>query len=165
MYNPRVNYNNRDWRKNMGSQAVTTRNALLCAFALLALALPAWAAGDEAAAQPQQPTTAPPAAAEAAPPVASVDPKGGKLPSPTEEQRAAAQAALAEALSRSWEGLVEEVLPDGSVMVDLQGRFQEVVAVRVAPDGTQLAACVSQAEAATAPPVPATQQPPAAVTE
>ncbi|MEM9305172.1 MAG: hypothetical protein AAGE01_23885 [Pseudomonadota bacterium] len=32
---------------------------------------------------------------------------------------------------RSDAGLVEEVLPDGSVMIDLQGRFQSVMEARI----------------------------------
>ena len=46
-----------------------------------------------------------------------------------------AEPDLAAAFSTSAEGLFEEVLPDGSVMVRLQGRFQNVLVATVTPEG------------------------------
>ena len=43
---------------------------------------------------------------------------------------------LAAALSTSSVGLYEEYLPDGSVMVDLQGRFRSVAFATISPDGS-----------------------------
>jgi hypothetical protein len=54
----------------------------------------------------------------------------------TAEQEAHLRAVLAPRLNRSDEGLVEVVDPDGGISMDPQGRFQEVILVRIAPDGT-----------------------------
>ena len=51
------------------------------------------------------------------------------------EQEAQLRAFLAPKLNRSDEGLVKVVHPDGSVSMDLQGRFQSVVLVRFGEDG------------------------------
>lgn len=52
-------------------------------------------------------------------------------------------------LSHSSEGLRQVVLPDGSVMVDLEGRFQEYVIMEIGPDGRTRMRCAQQ-------PLPAT---------
>ena len=59
---------------------------------------------------------------------------------------------LAEQLegNKATEGLVEEKHADGSVSVDLQGRFQNVVMARRNDDGSVSTACVDTPEAATA---------------
>ena len=62
-------------------------------------------------------------------------------------------------LNDSDEGLVEETLWDGSKMVNLQGRFQEVFVMRMGPDGKRWIEC-AQKHSATAPvaaPAPAPQ--------
>jgi hypothetical protein len=110
----------------------------------LALALAAAAA---AAAAPSGPEAAPapvadPAAAQTATPaapatptspgglVAARDPETGELRAPTAEEMAALASELAPL--RSHEGLVPVTLPDGTVMVDVQGRFLEfALATRV----------------------------------
>ena len=51
-------------------------------------------------------------------------------------------------LNRSSEGLVEEHHNDGSVSVDLQGRFQNVTVARVNKDGTVTTSCVDNPRAA-----------------
>lgn len=146
------------------------RTALLCALAVLTLALPAMADETAATAQPQTPTAAPAPAAETVQPIAAagmvayIDPvTGGHTSNPTPEQRAAMQAALAAALDRSQEGLFDVVLPDGTVMRDLQGRFQNAVVVRRGPDGTLTYDCVTNVEGVTAAPAPPATEPPAAV--
>lgn len=48
---------------------------------------------------------------------------------------ALADPDLAAALSSSSEGLYEEVLPDGSIMVDLQGRFRSVAFATLTESG------------------------------
>jgi len=140
----------------------------LLALAAVSLALPALAGDDPAAAAPpeqaaaQAPAQAPVAAAGL---VAFIDPATGGLTStPTEEQRAALRAALAALVNESDAGLYEVVLPDGTVVMDLQGRFQEAVVVQVAPDGTRNLACVGSVATAAQSPV-AVPQAPAAVAE
>jgi hypothetical protein len=82
---------------------------------------------------------------EAAGMVVGIDPETGKLGPPTAEQRreleqiAASERTL---LSRSSVGLVEEHRPDGTVHVDLQGRFQDYMTVRIGPDGSKAFGCV-----------------------
>ncbi|MGH7681407.1 MAG: post-PEP-CTERM-1 domain-containing protein [Candidatus Eiseniibacteriota bacterium] len=77
--------------------------------------------------------------------VVGIDPETGKLGPPTAEQRAeleqisASQNAL---LSHSSAGLVEEHRADGTVHVNLQGRFQEYATVRIGPDGKKTFDCV-----------------------
>ena len=77
--------------------------------------------------------------------VVGIDPETGKIGPPTAEQRAeldqiaASQNAL---LSRSAVGLTEEHRADGTVHVNLQGRFQEYATVRVGPDGKKTFGCV-----------------------
>ena len=53
-------------------------------------------------------------------------------------------ATLSRALKRSGEGLVVEQHADGTVMVDLQGRFQHAVLARVNADGTVEMQCHDQ---------------------
>jgi len=56
-------------------------------------------------------------------------------PSP-EARRAAADAAASNpAFNHSSEGLVERPLPNGGYIVDLEGRFQSAVGVRIGKDG------------------------------
>lgn len=52
--------------------------------------------------------------------------------------------------NKSSEGLVEEHHHDGSVSVDLQGRFQSVTVARVNKDGTVTTSCVDNPRAAAA---------------
>ena len=154
----------------MGLRTLMCRWPALLALAVVSLALPALA-GDEPAAAAQeeqtvaQATAAPVAAAGL---VAYIDPAtGGLTATPTEEQRAAMRAALAALVNDSDQGLVEVTLPDGSVMLDLQGRYQEALAVLVAPDGTRRYECVSSVPdaAAASPATAATAAPAAAVAE
>jgi len=66
------------------------------------------------------------------------DPQTGQRTSqPTPEQRrnAAAIDAQNPAFNHSSEGLVERPLPNGGYIVDLEGRFQSAVGVRVGKDG------------------------------
>ncbi len=59
---------------------------------------------------------------------------------------------IAEALkdNQSTEGLVQVHNPDGSVSIDLQGRFQNVILAKKNNDGSVEQACVDNAEAAKA---------------
>jgi hypothetical protein len=51
-------------------------------------------------------------------------------------------------LNQSTEGLVQVQHPDGSVSMDLQGRFQNVTVARVNKDGTVTQSCVDNPRAA-----------------
>jgi hypothetical protein len=53
-------------------------------------------------------------------------------------------------VNQSTEGLVEVKRPDGSVSMDLQGRFQNVSVARKEADGTVTQSCVNNIAAATA---------------
>ncbi len=74
----------------------------------------------------------------------AVDPAAGTLGAPTAEQIQALERAVAAMLSQSSEGLEVVELPDGTLTVDLEGRFQEVAVAAVAPDGTVRTGCVSR---------------------
>jgi hypothetical protein len=61
----------------------------------------------------------------------AIDPVTGRLAAPTAEQSRALDAMAGPAVSHSAEGLEVVTLPDGSKMVNLQGRFMEyAIAVR-----------------------------------
>ena len=80
--------------------------------------------------------------------VAMVDPETGLV---TYESIAEQRAAFYEKLqtmdlfNRSHEGLVSVEHLDGSVSVDLEGRFQNVTIATVADDGTVTISCVTSA--------------------
>jgi len=77
--------------------------------------------------------------------IVGLDPETGQLGPPTPEQRAELEQIAASRnalLSRSSVGLVEESRPDGTIHVNLQGRFQEYATIRIGPDGRKTFACV-----------------------
>lgn len=81
---------------------------------------------------------------------AGVDPKTTQVRQPTDEEIQALTQSLEPSLSHSAEGLTEVHNADGSVSVDLQGRFQDAVLAKVNPDGSVEQRCVEttkQAEA------------------
>lgn len=53
------------------------------------------------------------------------------------------QDALARLVNTSSEGLQEQIRPDGTVIVDLQGRFQSASVVVIGADGKPVVTCVS----------------------
>lgn len=70
------------------------------------------------------------------------DPETGRLmPVPPEELRQLLTEDIRRAASMSHEGLVETTAPGGGVMVDLQGRFQNVMWATTGPDGLVTADC------------------------
>jgi len=75
---------------------------------------------------------------------AALDPAAGTAGEPTPEQIQSIETAMAEMLSRSSEGLQVVEWPDGTLTMDLQGRFQEMIVATVAPDGTVRIGCVNQ---------------------
>ena len=78
--------------------------------------------------------------------VIGMDPETGKLGMPTREQLKELSDLEQQRLNHSSAGLVEVHHPDGSVSVDLQGRFQEFATVRIGPDGELIFQCVDGAE-------------------
>ena len=75
-----------------------------------------------------------------------IDPETGKLGMPTREQWNELSDLEQQRLDHSSAGLIEVHHPDGSVSVDLQGRFQEFATVRIGPDGKLIFQCVDGAE-------------------
>jgi len=72
------------------------------------------------------------------------DPLTGELRAPTAEEMAALGAGLSRAgqsLNYSDEGLKQVVLPDGTVMVDLQGRFMSTSVAFIDADGRLVRQC------------------------
>ncbi|HEX8294576.1 MAG TPA: hypothetical protein VF570_22665 [Pyrinomonadaceae bacterium] len=101
------------------------------------------------------PAKAEPAAGQAADPYVTVEVGGRRVRvnAQTLQQGPLTQAEsqrLAEQLegNQASEGLVQEKRGDGTVAVDLQGRFQNVTLAKRNDDGTVSAACVDTPEAA-----------------
>jgi hypothetical protein len=108
-------------------------------------------AGSPPSASPETQPTAP--AVAVAPAAASgmvvyIDPETGGLTStPPSAEAAAELLALEAALSRSSEGLVETTASDGSPMINLQGRFQNVLMAGVSAHGPQALCTTSKVTA------------------
>jgi len=79
-----------------------------------------------------------------------VDSQTGQIKPLTPEQARNLAEGLKGMLNKSTEGLVEEQNADGSVSMDLQGRFQNVTVARVNKDGTVTTSCVDNPRAAAA---------------
>jgi hypothetical protein len=73
--------------------------------------------------------------------VVGIDPETGQLGPATALQRLQLLGPEAAMLSRSTVGLVEAPVPGGGVMIDLQGRFQDLSYVRRGPDGRLVFGC------------------------
>jgi hypothetical protein len=67
--------------------------------------------------------------------VVSIEPETGRLIMPTAEEMALLSVAEQTGLLRTSAGLTEVRLPDGTVMVDLQGRFMEFTVARLDREG------------------------------
>ena len=83
------------------------------------------------------------------------DPETGEIGPPT----AGSSALEMDANSEDMTGLKQEVLPDGSVMVDLQGRFQESMVMRIDANGHSFMTCTRDVKKTLAH-APATSQTP-----
>lgn len=102
-----------------------------------------------------QPRTAAAPAAQAADPYVTVEVGGRKVrvnaqtlqQAPLTQDEAQQLAAQLEG-NKATDGLVEERHEDGTVSVDLQGRFQNVTLAKKNDDGSVSAACVDTPEAA-----------------
>lgn len=83
---------------------------------------------------------------------AVMDPETGQLATGTEASRLLSAKVMDEELStmlsRSSQGLVPVVHPDGRVSVNLQGRFMNASVVRIGQDGEVEQICVENAEEA-----------------
>ncbi len=77
-----------------------------------------------------------------------VNSQTGEIQPLTREEAEKLAAGLKPMLNRSTEGLVQVQHPDGSVSVDLKGRFQDVTVARVNKDGTVSQSCVDNPQAA-----------------
>ena len=95
---------------------------------------------------PSEDTEATPLSAEpvgSAGMVVGIDPETGRVGMPSREFKDAMRDdPRGPAMSRSMDGLRVIHKPDGSKMVDLQGRFQEYTVVRITPDGRKEQTCV-----------------------
>lgn len=84
-----------------------------------------------------------PATPGAAGRIIALDPETGQFGAPSPEQLRALHAAPGVAeVSRSAEGLVETRLTDGTVLLDLNGRFQDHVLARIDRNGRLIYDCV-----------------------
>jgi hypothetical protein len=77
-----------------------------------------------------------------------VDSQTGQIKQMTPEEAKQLADGLKGMLNRSTEGLVQEQHADGTVSMDLQGRFQNVTVAKVNPDGTVTRSCIDSPEAA-----------------
>jgi hypothetical protein len=77
--------------------------------------------------------------------VVAVDPETGQLTMPSQEQLSELASSQAFQLNESSDGLVEVHHPDGSVSIDLQGRFQDYAVAMMGKDGKPIVGCVRSA--------------------
>ena len=141
----------------MNVPALRFRRSAAATIAVVCLALlfcaPAHAAQSAGRVVRHRPATArpvaPPAPAPTAPPagaagmVIAINPETGALVAPTADQVRALTTAEATGLLRTSEGLSEVRLADGSVKLDLQGRFMEYSLVQLDPTGCPRFLCVN----------------------
>jgi hypothetical protein len=77
-----------------------------------------------------------------------VDGQTGQIKSLTPEEAQKLAAGLGDMVNQSTEGLEQVQHEDGSVSMDLKGRFQNVTVARVNQDGSVSESCVDNPEAA-----------------
>jgi len=78
----------------------------------------------------------------------AVDGQTGKIKPLTQEEAQKLAAGLGQLINQSTEGLEQVQHEDGSVSMDLKGRFQNVTVARVNQDGSVTQSCVDNAQAA-----------------
>ena len=78
--------------------------------------------------------------------VVGIDPETGEMGMPTPDQMQKLSESPQYQVDHSSAGLLEVHHPDGSVSIDLQGRFQEYATVRIGPDGKLIYRCVDGPE-------------------
>lgn len=77
-----------------------------------------------------------------------VDSRTGQMQELTPEQARKLAAGLHQMVNKSTEGLVQVQHADGSVSMDLEGRFQNVAVARVNKDGDVTQSCVDSPQSA-----------------
>lgn len=77
-----------------------------------------------------------------------VDPQTGQVKSLTPEEASRLADGMKRMLNKSSDGLVKVQNPDGSVSMDLQGRYQNVTVARRESDGTVTQSCIDQPQQA-----------------
>jgi hypothetical protein len=77
-----------------------------------------------------------------------VDSQTGQIKALTPEEAQRLAAGLKQIVNQSTEGLVQVQNADGSVSMDLEGRFQNVTVARVNRDGSVSQSCVDNPQAA-----------------
>jgi hypothetical protein len=77
-----------------------------------------------------------------------IDTQSGEIKPLTVQEAEKLAAGLAPMLDQSREGLVQVRHADGSVSMDLEGRFQNVTVARINKDGTVSQSCVDNPQAA-----------------
>jgi hypothetical protein len=77
-----------------------------------------------------------------------VDSQTGQMKELTPEEARKLAAGLKQMVNQSTEGLVQVQHADGSVSMDLEGRFQNVTVARVNQDGSVTQSCVDNPQAA-----------------
>jgi hypothetical protein len=94
-----------------------------------------------------------------------VEPKDGKMRAPTREEEKALADEIAKLTNRSTEGLVAVTYPDGTIGLDLQGRFLNVAVVHLEADGTLKTECVTNPPPPVVSSVPAVKPSPRPLTK
>jgi hypothetical protein len=77
-----------------------------------------------------------------------VDPQTGKMKELTPEEAQKMAAGLKKMINQSSEGLVQVQHADGTVSMDMEGRFQNVAVARINKDGSISESCVDNPKAA-----------------
>ena len=117
------------------------RIGILRGIPILALAL---AAATAAAGAAQDPPTSGQAAAPARSGVqVAIDPATGQLRAPSPEEMQALSASLERIFNQSTEGLQAEQRADGTLALDLRGRFLNAALIRKNADGSLKLNCTS----------------------
>jgi hypothetical protein len=95
--------------------------------------------------------------------VVALDPESGQLGMPSAQQMAELESKIAptDDLNYSDVGLTPVYGPDGSITLDLQGRYQEFATIHIALDGKRVLGCSDKSNAG----LPMTPSAPAALEE
>ena len=109
--------------------------------------------GKSARAAGRHPARAVAPASQALPPgsagmTARIDPQTGRVGMAVPDQAVRLTVEELQMVSRSQAGLLQRQLPGGGMYIDLEGRFQDLMLVRVGPDGRRTYNCVEDSAAA-----------------
>lgn len=77
-----------------------------------------------------------------------VDPQTGQIKEPTPEEARQLAAGLKQLINKDSKDLVPVTEPDGSISIDLQGRFQHVTVAKVNENDSVSQSCVDNPKAA-----------------